>query len=234
MPEPTPEEYEAYWDERYGEDDAGMWSGRPNGSLVAEVEGTEPGTVLDVGAGEGADAVWLAQQGWTVTAVEPSGVALGRARARALQAGVDVTWVHAGILEMPGGTGQYDLVSAQYPAIPTGDAAIEALLAAVAPGGTLLFVHHDMRERGHDHGHAHDHGDHASYTDEHEAGGHGHAEAADGPDFDPADFVMPADVAAHLGNDWHVEVDEIRVRPDTGLSEKAQGVPDLVLRARRR
>src|SRR5206468_12890147 len=68
------------WDARYRKHDAAMWSGRPNGRLVAEVTGLSPGTALDVGCGEGADAVWLAQQGWTVTAVDVSEVAVRRGR----------------------------------------------------------------------------------------------------------------------------------------------------------
>lgn len=235
MTEPRPEDVEAFWDERYSEHDERIWSGTPNGTLVLEVEGREPGSVLDIGAGEGADAVWLARQGWTVTAVEPSGVALARARAHGAQAGVDIAWVHAGILEMPGGTGQHDLVSAQYPAIPSGDEAIEALLGAVAPGGTLLFVHHDM-DRHHGHGQGTHDGDEADHA-EHAAGGYGHAEhddAGGGPDFDPADFVMPGDVAARLDDGWEVEVHEIRDRPAADLPEEARHVRDVVLRARRR
>lgn len=63
-----------------------MWSGQPNGSLVAEVADLEPGTALDVGCGEGADAIWLAHQGWKVTALDPSAVALDRAATAAGEA----------------------------------------------------------------------------------------------------------------------------------------------------
>jgi SAM-dependent methyltransferase len=64
----------AEWDDRYA-DRQQLWSGRPNGALVAEVAGLTPGRALDVGCGEGADAVWLARGGWDVTALEVSGVA---------------------------------------------------------------------------------------------------------------------------------------------------------------
>ncbi|MDT7576084.1 MAG: hypothetical protein QOH17_2417, partial [Pseudonocardiales bacterium] len=89
---------DADWDERYASLDQ-VWSGRPNGALVAEVAQLRPGRVLDVGCGEGADAVWLAQQGWDVTALDVSQVALERAALHARQAGVTVRWVHAGLVE---------------------------------------------------------------------------------------------------------------------------------------
>lgn len=195
------------WDEFYAaeRDGAPLWSGQPNGTLVAEVAGLVPGTVLDIGCGEGADAVWLARRGWQVTAVEPSRVALDRAEAAAREAGVDITWVHAGLLEMPGGTGVHDLVSAQYPALPRtdGDAMIAALLDAVAPGGTLLVVHHDL-----DPAHADEHG------------------------FDPDAYLMPDDVAAHLDDGWQMEVHETRPRPEP-VPADARHIRDIVLRARR-
>ncbi len=77
------------WDNRYADRER-MWSGQPNGALVAEIAGLIPGRVLDVGCGEGADAVWLASNGWDVTALEVSGVALERAAAHARDADVTV------------------------------------------------------------------------------------------------------------------------------------------------
>ena len=197
---------QAEWDRRYAEKPV-MWSGRPNGALVAEVRGLAPGRVLDVGCGEGADAVWLAGRGWDVTALEVSGVALQRAAGHARDAGVTVRWVHAGLAEAALTPRSFDLVSAQYPALlRTPDAAAErALLAAVAPGGVLLLVHHAGME-----------------TREEHAGG-----------FDPADYVWPRMVAALLDDDWVVERDEQRPRvvPESGAG--AHHVDDLVLRARR-
>lgn len=182
-----------------------------------------PGTVLDVGCGEGADAVWLALAGWTVTAVDPSVVALERAEAAAAAAGVDITFVHAGLQTMPGGPGRHDLVSAQYAALrhDPDDTAIHALLDAVAPGGTLLAVHHDDFDPNHRNGHEHGH------DDAHTGGEH------DEERIDPADFVMPDDVVAHLDDGWDVEVHEVRERPGP-LPGDAHHVRDVVLRARRR
>jgi SAM-dependent methyltransferase len=197
---------QAEWDKRYAEREQ-LWSGQPNGALVAEVAGLTPGRVLDVGCGEGADAIWLANSGWDVTALEVSGVALQRAARHGHDAGVTVRWVHATLEEAALPPASFDLVSAQYPALlRTPDAAAErALLAAVTPGGTLLLVHHAGMETQQVH---------------------------DG-DFDPADYVWPPMVTALLNDDWEVELDEQRPRitPDGGAG--AHHAEDLVLRARR-
>ncbi|MFB7592242.1 class I SAM-dependent methyltransferase [Streptomyces sp. NPDC056169] len=196
----------AEWDSRYA-DRRQLWSGRPNGALVAEVAGLTPGRVLDVGCGEGADAVWLARGGWDVTALEVSGVALERAAGHARDAGVAVRWVHATLTEAELPPASFDLVSAQYPALlRTPDAAAErALLAAVAPGGVLLLVHH-------------------AGMDTHQA---------DESGFDPADYVWPSMVLGLLDDDWAVEADEQRPRvaPEGGAG--AHHTDDVVLRARR-
>lgn len=140
-----PNDAAAEWDERYAGAQQ-VWSGRPNGALVAEVAGLEPGRALDVGCGEGADAIWLATHGWQVTALDASGVALQRAALHAEQAGAHVQWRHAGLLDAGLPPAAFDLVAALYPALrrtdPDDDAAERALLAALAPGGTLLVVHH--------------------------------------------------------------------------------------------
>ncbi|SEO50067.1 Methyltransferase domain-containing protein [Actinacidiphila rubida] len=136
---------EEYWDGRYGTDR--VWSGRPNAALVREVAGLVPGTVLDLGCGEGADAVWLAQQGWHVTAVDVSRVALDRAAAHAEEAGVPdgrITWERHNLADsFP--TGRYDLVSTHFLHSPVEiprERILRAAADAVAPGGVLLIVGH--------------------------------------------------------------------------------------------
>src|SRR5262245_39324070 len=91
----------AEWDARYSEREGAMWSGRPNGRLQAEVADLTPGRALDVGCGEGADAIWLARSGWTVTAIDVSDVAVSRAREAAEQDGVAVEWVRGDALQTP-------------------------------------------------------------------------------------------------------------------------------------
>ncbi|WP_144792994.1 bifunctional 2-polyprenyl-6-hydroxyphenol methylase/3-demethylubiquinol 3-O-methyltransferase UbiG [Kocuria palustris] len=145
------------WDAIYSPSER-RWSGQPNQALVDEVSGMAPGTALDVGCGEGADAVWLAQQGWRVSGLDVSGVALERARAAAESAGAEVQWLHSGLDDTELPEDGFDLVSAFYPALPRQPEGMNliALLGAVAPGGTLLFVAHadvdpdEARERGFD------------------------------------------------------------------------------------
>src|SRR5213080_2689205 len=79
------------FDELYAGEEA-IWSGEPNGTLIQEMSGAAPGRALDVGCGEGADAVWLARQGWQVTGLDVAEAALQRAESLARQAGVQVRW----------------------------------------------------------------------------------------------------------------------------------------------
>src|SRR3954452_13968998 len=105
---------EPFWEERYRYQSA-IWSGRPNWVLVAEIADASPGTALDVGCGEGGDAIWLAQQGWTVTAVDFATVALesGATRAATLGLGDRIRWLHADLNQWQPEE-MYDLVSCQY------------------------------------------------------------------------------------------------------------------------
>jgi SAM-dependent methyltransferase len=134
------------WDGRYSERNWAMWSGRPNGRLLAEVADLTPGRALDVACGEGADAIWLARRGWTVTAIDISDVALRRAREAAEHAGAAVEWVRRDALRTPFQARSFDLVSMQYPALPkaAGEAAVGSLLDTVRSGGLLLAVYHDL------------------------------------------------------------------------------------------
>lgn len=135
---------EAFWDDLYREKE--RWSGRPNPQLVNEVSDLAPGTALDVGCGEGADAIWLHERGWQVTGVDVSSVALSRARERSSE----ITWLHLDLVKDPA-PGTYDLVTAHYVHVhPASDMRLlqERLVAAVAPGGTLLLVGHDLSEVG--------------------------------------------------------------------------------------
>jgi SAM-dependent methyltransferase len=132
-----------YWDTRYAESTA-VWSGNANVALVQEVSDLTAGTALDLGCGEGADAIWLASRGWQVTATDISAVALAKAATRAAEAGVSIDFQQHDLgTSFP--AGRYDLVSAQF-LYPRGDVSREQILLAavraVAPGGILLIEGH--------------------------------------------------------------------------------------------
>jgi SAM-dependent methyltransferase len=135
-----------YWDERYSGDQ--VWSGQPNPLLIRYAAALEPGTALDVGCGEGADVLWLAERGWTVTGTDISAVVLARCAELAKRAGPQIaaltTWVQADLLTWAPPEEQFDLVSAQFIHLPSAEreALHRRLAAAVAPGGTLLIVSH--------------------------------------------------------------------------------------------
>ena len=203
---------QADWDQRYSGDV--MWSGNPNGSLVHEVAGLRPGTALDVGAGEGGDAMWLADRGWNVTATDISQRAVDRIVAVATERNVTVVGIRADANDphpFPGDG--YDLVTAHYASIPrtADDRAIHNMLSAVVPGGTLLVVGHDLEPMRQP----------IDTTRVSRA-------------FDPDAYVRVDDVATAIADsaDWHIEVHEKRPRPP-GHANASHHVDDIVLRARR-
>jgi SAM-dependent methyltransferase len=199
-----------FWDERYRS--AGrVWSGKPNPQLVAEVAGLTPGRALDVGCGEGADAVWLAGAGWTVVAADLSAVALERAAAHARDAGPAVAarieWRQADLLAQPPEPGCYDLVSAQFIQLPLEPrtALFAALAAAVRDGGMFLVVGH-----------------HPSDLDT----------GVPRPPM-PELFYGPEEIAGLLDGSWTVRSCEARPRPATTPDGAEVTIHDTVLAALR-
>ena len=185
-----------------------MWSGRPNGRLLVEVAGLPPGRALDVGCGEGADAIWLARSGWTVSAIDISDVAVGRARTAAELAGASVDWICGDALQMAFPVGSFALVSLQYPALPkaAGEVAVRGLLDTVRPGGLLIAVYHDLD--------------------------HEHREHMKSRGVDPADYVDADDLRQLLGEDFTVELYAVEPRIDPPPDNPH--IADVVLRARHR
>jgi SAM-dependent methyltransferase len=201
---------ESSWDARYAESDR-IWSGQPNVVLAREAAGLDPGTALDLGCGEGADAVWLARRGWRVVAVDISGVALARAAAHAAEAGVSerIDFQRRDLGEsFPAGA--FDLVSAQF-LHSWGDLPREKILraaaAAVSPGGVLLIEGHL---------------DHGPFPH------HGHAEVT---------FPTPGDVVRDLGlhaPEWELLRCEAHERTQTGPDGRPAVRVDSTVQARRR
>lgn len=143
---------EEYWEDRY-RSQISVWSGQPNTQLVAEVADLAPGSALDVGAGEGADSCWLAGRGWRVTALDHAATALRRGAEHAAEAGVAdrIEWVRADVRTWDPGARRFDLVSAQFLHLRGAELhdVVTRLAEAVAPGGRVLLVQHDLAGRAH-------------------------------------------------------------------------------------
>jgi SAM-dependent methyltransferase len=136
---------EDFWERFYGGDES-VWSGSPNAALVEEATDLAIGTALDLGCGQGDDAIWLAGRGWQVTGVDVSSNALARAAQRADSAGVAdaINWQrHDLATSFPDGA--FDLVAASFLHSPVDMPRAEILrraAEAVAPGGTMLVIAH--------------------------------------------------------------------------------------------
>lgn len=138
----------AGWDDRYREKPL-LWSHGPNRFVAEELAGIDPGSALDVACGEGRNAIWLAEQGWEVTGVDFSAVALERAEQMAADRGVEVSWVNADITTWDAAA-MFDLVLVSYLHLePTQFRRVMiGLTSWVAPEGRLLMVGHDRSTLG--------------------------------------------------------------------------------------
>lgn len=200
-----------YWENRYRENGK-SWSGRVNAALEREVTGLAPGTALDLGCGEGGDALWLARAGWSVTAVDiaPSALAIGAA---AQQPGDDIDWVAADLAEWHPTT-SYDLVASSFlhSTVELPRVAILRMAAsAVAVGGQLLVVGHSG----------------APHWARHDGMPHTHNES---------ELPAPAALLASLeleAEDWEVVTSALLERPVTAPDGSASSIVDSVLRLRR-
>ena len=201
---------EDFWNERY-RSSGQVWSGNPNPQLVAEVAGRAPGRALDVGCGEGADAIWLARNGWAVVAADISSVAVERGEQHARDtdpvAAARIEWRQADLLAQPPEPGSFDLVSVQFMQLPPQPRTrlFTALAAAVRAGGTLLVV------------------------------GHHPSDLATGvarPPM-PERFYSPQEIAALLDDSWLVQVSEARPRPASTPDGAGVTIHDAVLVATR-
>ena len=191
------------WEDRYSARDGAIWSGNPNAVLVIEAADLTPGRALDVGCGEGADALWLADRGWEVTGTDLSTVALQRAAGH--DAHGRVRWQHVDLLANPPAPQSFELVTAHFMHLPRADRiTLYAHLAeAVVPGGTLLLVAHSAVDARHPQGRN-----------------------------VPGMFFTAPDLVAELDLDrWQVQVAEERPRPWTNPDGVAGTIHDTVLRA---
>jgi len=193
------------WDERYEATEL-MWSAGPNMFVEQICRDLPPGRSIDLAAGEGRNAIWLAEQGWDSTAVDFSAVAIDKARRIAAKRGLTITTEVADLDEYVPTAGGYDLVVVAYLQLP--DDRLTPILrragAAVAPGGRFVMVNHDVDNL------------------EHGYGGPQHVEV----------LTTPRQVVAALGDGFAIERAEVarrRVNTDDGEREAL----DTVVVARR-
>jgi SAM-dependent methyltransferase len=136
----------AAWDARYASASGLVWTGEPNRFVVEELTDPPPGRALDLAAGEGRNAVWLAGRGWDVTAVDFSPVAIDKGRRLADARDVQVEWITADLLEYVPPTGAFNAVLVTYLHLPAPErAAVLARAAdALASGGVIVVIGHDL------------------------------------------------------------------------------------------
>jgi SAM-dependent methyltransferase len=194
----------ADWNRRYIEGDRPR-SDQPSSFLVAEVAGLPRGRALDLACGAGRNAVWLAEQGWRVTAVDYADAALALARGHAGARTVEVHWIEADVVDWKPEARAFDLVCVLYLQLPAPErrVVLQHAAGAVAPGGTLLVVGHDLLNL---------------------------TEGWGGPT-QPDVLFTPDDVVKEIG-DLTVEKAE-RVRRHTEAADGAHVAIDALVRARR-
>ena len=141
------------WDDRY-RDREWLWTVDANRFVVQETAGLTPGRALDLAAGEGRNAVWLAKQGWAVTAVDFSAVALERASDLAAHEGVAIETIEVDLRTYTPETGSYDLVVLAYLHLPPElfQAVLGRATDALVDGGTIVIVGHDVTNIEHGYG----------------------------------------------------------------------------------
>lgn len=141
------------WNQRYAAPDL-VWTATPNRTVEAEVGSMAPGRALDLAAGEGRNAIWLAERGWEVTAVDFSDVGIATGRRQADARGVEVDWVVDDVTTHRPEPGAFDLVLVCYLHLPPEERhrVMASAREAVAPGGTFLLVGHDRTNLEHGHG----------------------------------------------------------------------------------
>jgi 2-polyprenyl-3-methyl-5-hydroxy-6-metoxy-1,4-benzoquinol methylase len=200
-----------FWENRYAASDR-IWSGRPNATLVEVVAPLRPGRALDLGCGEGADAIWLAQRGWRATGVDIAPSAIDRAQSAALEARLSDARIRFVVQDLAQWhpVERYDLVTASFlqspVALPRGEV-LRRAAATVDPGGHLFLITHAAPPSW-----------------------------ATGPDIAGHRFLSPEEELAELALDatiWSTELAETRRRAITAPDGTPATLDDTVVLLRR-
>ncbi len=208
-----------YWESHWQQAEADGRGVAANPYLARELGGLTPGTALDAGCGEGAEAMWLAGEGWRVTGADISAEALARASVRATKEALAldrVQWIEADLSVWEPDT-PFDLVTTHYahPAMPQ-LAFYQRVASWVARGGTLLIVGHLRNTEKSAHG------------DSHQQGAHGHEH----PDEAAA---TAASITAELNaTEWQIVTADEPIRTLTNRAGETAELHDVVVRAIRR
>ena len=204
-----------FWEARYRStrgEEGRVWSGRVNAAVEREAAELAPGTALELGCGEGGDALWLAARGWNVTAVDISATALAVGAAEAERAGLAdrIAWVHADLSSWePSST--FDLITSAFLHSPVElprEEVLRRAASAVAPGGRLLVVGHGAVPPG-------------SRLDHEQHGG---------PPLPTPDGVL---ASLELTDDWITETSALAERQAIWRDGSEVTLVDAVLRIRR-
>lgn len=204
---------QAEWDARYQEKDR-LWSGNPNAMLLEYASDIPPGVALDVGCGEGADALWLAQNGWKVTGIDLSTVAIGRAKEHAAVQNLNAEFLVRDARSYAEEVAErFDLVTAFFLHSRDEDhraATMRALTRFVKPGGRILVASHAEMPPWSKH--------------------HEHADGSPRPTFK----ITAKSEIADLGiADWLIDVAEEKERTATGPEGEEAPLRDAVVLARK-
>jgi SAM-dependent methyltransferase len=191
-----------HWDRKYAGTEQ-LWAATPNRSFAAEAADLPPGRALDLACGEGRHAVWLAERGWRVTAVDFSEVAIARGRARAAQEQVEVDFVCSDLHDFEPEPGAFDLVLVLFLQLPANERrlVLSRAAAALSPGGTFLLVGHDLDN----------------------------LEKGTGGPSDPSVLYTPADIVAEIP-ELEIEKAELVLR---AVNDADRPAIDALVRARR-
>jgi SAM-dependent methyltransferase len=149
-----PEGPEAFYDRAYarpatGDPATDGFASAPSAILMEAVKGLSPGTALDVGIGQGRNAVWLAGQGWDVTGFDISGVGLAAAQGNAATAGVTIRTERAAYAEYDYGDAKWDLVAMIFAWAPIAEPSFRAKVVKSLRSGGLLVFEHFVQDAGH-------------------------------------------------------------------------------------